>query len=84
VREQVCIVTGRPHPDCAHFPARRSHGGESTLLNMVPLSRSWHQLADEYESPYRQIVTELALSYHKRLYESGAFSEDVLGKPYWR
>lgn len=83
IRSLPCLITGDPHTDCAHFPVRRSHGGESTLLNMIPLRRDWHTLTDDYRQPYRSLVEQVAVSFHKRLVASGEFDERQLGKPYW-
>jgi len=63
---------------------RRSHGGDSTILNIVPLTRDWHRKVDDYEEPFREIVTELARAFHSRILDSGTFSVIALGKPWWK
>ena len=83
IRSLPCLVTGRYGSDPAHFPLRRSQGGRDSLLNLVPLCRDWHRKVDDYQQPYRGIVEELALEFHKRLVASEAFTEDELGERYW-
>lgn len=82
IRSLPCLVTGRPFADVAHFPIRRSQGGKSTLLNMIPLSREWHRRVDNYEEPYRSIVFDLAEEFHKRIAMMD-FSKDDLGEQWW-
>lgn len=77
-----CLVTGRYGADVAHFPIRRSQGGDSYILNMIPLSREWHRRVDNYEEPWRSIVYELAVMFHKRMFEA-TLSGMVKGEPYW-
>jgi len=50
---------------------------------MIPLRRDWHTLTDDYRQPYRSLVEQVAVSFHKRLVASGEFDERQLGKPYW-
>lgn len=83
IRSLACIVTGRYGADAAHFPRRRSHGGDSTILNLVPLSRRWHRLVDDYHEPECSIVADLALHFHKRMIQSEKFGAERLGEKYW-
>jgi len=84
VKSLPCLVTGRPGVDACHFPKRRSHGGENTLLNLIPLCREWHRLVDDYHEPQRSIVTDLAYYFHSDILDTWDGDDiESLGKQWW-
>ena len=64
VRTFPCLITGGRSDPC-HYPRRRSQGGDDGLLNLIPLSRPWHERLDTFDPFTVRTVEKLAARHFK-------------------
>lgn len=76
VSQLPCLVCGRYGVDVAHWPRRRSQGASSGLLEVIPLCRMHHRLADEGSAVWGYIITNLAEEFHGRMIR--CYNDDVM------
>jgi hypothetical protein len=82
VRTMPCILHGHFGCDPCHYPTRRSQGRDDSLLNLLPICRTWHNRLDLYDADAIKSVESVAM-YHWRwvLRTYGDLPSHRLGTP---